>query len=195
MELKSDRDVERIMRWSACLHSPNKYVVKNAAKKDIISVLQQTDDAPRVICCRRSYTQMIANDKTQTILAVVNGHASDGETAGLRFFTYWPSDCFTDRDVIPSNGVTSTELYNLLSPSIHKPPMMVITDFSYCFNFLNLPFVLVIDGDTKVRWANSGKILARPESQAEEEIIVHFAGTEAECQAHEFASTGGIFTR
>ncbi|KAG8773977.1 hypothetical protein FRC12_002204 [Ceratobasidium sp. 428] len=67
--------------------------------------------------------------------------------------------------------------------------------FSYCFNFLELPFVLKMDDHKNLYWDSSSGGSMTSRTQVGQQAILHFAGAEAGCQVHEFASTGGIFTR
>ncbi|KAG8778388.1 hypothetical protein FRC12_025000 [Ceratobasidium sp. 428] len=52
-----------------------------------------------------------------------------------------------------------------------------------------------MDDHKNLYWDNpSGRSVASG-TQLGQQAILHFAGAEAGCQVHEFASTGGIFTR
>ncbi|KAG8778387.1 hypothetical protein FRC12_024999 [Ceratobasidium sp. 428] len=110
MELQStSQDVERLIRWSTYLNSHYKCVIKNAAKQDIVYALQQAGDTPRVI--------------------YFNGHTSAVENSLSHSFTYWPRDCLTGDDVTPSNGLTSTEILDILACSqVKNTPILVVTD-------------------------------------------------------------------
>ncbi|KAF8603383.1 hypothetical protein BDV93DRAFT_523440 [Ceratobasidium sp. AG-I] len=80
----------------------------------------------------------------------------------------------------------------LISIDPKPEPLLLVTDICYCTNILRLPYVLRHE-DGGSFWEETGD--CAPSEWPSNKRMLHFAATSEGQTAHEFKSTGGIFTR
>lgn len=106
-------------------------------------------------------------------------------------FVYLPAECFKNGPQRPM-GIPYSEMRDLILKDPNPAPLLFVGDFCNCINILRLPYVLCHDGANSSWKEVEG---CTPSSWPSNKVVLHFAATSVDQLAHEFESSGGIFTR
>lgn len=104
---------------------------------------------------------------------------------------YVPADSSGHGPQVPIDALYFSEMRQSMLMDPNPSPLLLVTDFCDCDNILGLPYVLRRKGNTGY-WEETGCCV--PSEWPQHKEMLHFAATSTGESAHEFESTGGIFT-
>ncbi|KEP50666.1 hypothetical protein V565_075650 [Rhizoctonia solani 123E] len=120
---------------------------------------------------------------TETDISVTG--PSNGQLA------YAPDDCLEASDSDQLKLIAYETMRQWLLNSSHSESLLFLTEVCYCENFLQLPYVLELNGD-ETQWTKTSYYGSFKGNSSD---IVHFAATSPGEQAMSFGTIGSVFTK